>query len=165
MYFSPLLGVRVLPETFRLFGDLRPSPLQDAVGHYYLQEALVAKTPPANAGDLRRRFQPWVERIPCGRAGNPLQYACLETPVDRGAGRTPVHGVAESDTTAVTQHTAHLRKGFPTWLRGKECACQCGRHGFSGWVGKIPWRRRWQPTPVFLPGKSHGQRSLVSFSP
>ena len=35
------------------------------------------------------------------------------------------------------------------------------RHGFSPWVGKIPWRRAWQPTPVFLPGESHGQRSLA----
>ena len=33
------------------------------------------------------------------------------------------------------------------------------------WVGKIPWRRKWQPTPVFLPGKSHGQRSLAGYSP
>ena len=39
------------------------------------------------------------------------------------------------------------------------------RHGFDPWVGKIPWRRAWQPTPVFLPGESHGQRSLVSYSP
>ena len=39
------------------------------------------------------------------------------------------------------------------------------RHGFNPWVGKFPWRRAWQPTPVFLPGKSHGQRSLVSYSP
>ena len=36
---------------------------------------------------------------------------------------------------------------------------------FDLWFGKIPWRRKWQPTPVFLPGKSHGQRSLVGFSP
>ena len=34
-----------------------------------------------------------------------------------------------------------------------------------GWVGKIPWRRKWQPTPVFLPGKSHGQKSLAGYSP
>ena len=39
------------------------------------------------------------------------------------------------------------------------------RHGFNPWVRKIPWRRKWQPTPVFLPGKSHGQRSLVGYSP
>ena len=37
--------------------------------------------------------------------------------------------------------------------------------GFDPWVGKIPWRRKWQPTPVFLPGKSHGQRSLAGYSP
>ena len=36
---------------------------------------------------------------------------------------------------------------------------------FDPWVGKIPWRRKWQPTPVLLPGKSHGQRSLVGYSP
>ena len=36
---------------------------------------------------------------------------------------------------------------------------------FAPWVGKIPWRRKWQPTPVFLPGKYHGQRSLVGYSP
>ena len=42
---------------------------------------------------------------------------------------------------------------------------QYGRPGFYPWVGKIPWRRAWQPTPVFLPGESHGQRSLGSCSP
>ena len=41
----------------------------------------------------------------------------------------------------------------------------CKRGGFYPWVGKIPWRRAWQPTPVFLPGESHGQRSLVGYSP
>ena len=39
------------------------------------------------------------------------------------------------------------------------------RHGFDPWVAKIPWRREWPPTPVFLPGESHGQRSLVGDSP
>jgi len=39
------------------------------------------------------------------------------------------------------------------------------RHGFDPWVGKVPWRRAWQPTPVFLPGDSHGQRSLAGYSP
>ena len=42
---------------------------------------------------------------------------------------------------------------------------KCRKPGFSLWVGKIPWRRKWQPTPVFLPGKSHGRKSLVSYSP
>ena len=42
---------------------------------------------------------------------------------------------------------------------------QCGRLGFYPWVGKIPWRREWQPTPVFLPGQSHAKRSLAGYSP
>ena len=53
--------------------------------------------------------------------------------------------------------------GLPRRLCGKESACQCRRHGFHLWVGKIPWRRKWQPTLVFLPGESHGQRSLVGY--
>ena len=49
-----------------------------------------------------------------------------------------------------------------------QLACQCRRHGrheFDPWTGKIPWKRAWQSTPVFLPGKSHGQRNLVSYRP
>ena len=55
--------------------------------------------------------------------------------------------------------------GFPGGANGKEPACQCRRNGFYLWVEKIPWRRQWQPTPVSLPGESHGQRSLESYSP
>ena len=51
------------------------------------------------------------------------------------------------------------------WLSGKESACQCRRCRFDPSSGKIPWRRKWQPTPVFLPGKSHGQRSLEGLNP
>ena len=46
----------------------------------------------------------------------------------------------------------------------KKPACNAGKPGFDPWVGKIPWRREWQPTPVFLPVKFHGQRSLVGYS-
>ena len=49
-----------------------------------------------------------------------------------------------------------------------ESACQCRRckrHGFDPWVEKIPWSRKWQPIPVFLPGKFHEQRSMVGCSP
>ena len=49
---------------------------------------------------------------------------------------------------------------LPWWLSGKESACRYLRWGFHPWAGKIPRRRKWQPTPVFLPGKFHGQRSL-----
>ena len=54
---------------------------------------------------------------------------------------------------------------LPRWLSGEEPACQSRRHRFDPWVGEIPWRRKWQPTPVFLPGESHGERSLVYYSP
>ena len=50
--------------------------------------------------------------------------------------------------------------------RGAESACQCRRHkrcGFAPWVGKILWSKKWHPAPVFLPGKFHGQRSLVGY--
>ena len=56
-----------------------------------------------------------------------------------------------------------LPRGLPRWLSGKETACQrkrCRRLRFNPWVGKISWRRKWQPIPVLLPGNSRGQRSL-----
>ena len=51
------------------------------------------------------------------------------------------------------------------WLSGKESACQCRKCRFNPWVGKMPWRRKWQTTPVSLPGKSYAQRSLVGYRP
>ena len=54
--------------------------------------------------------------------------------------------------------------GLPRWLAGKESAYQSRRPRFDPRVGKIPWRRQWQPIPVFSPGKSHGQRGLVGYS-
>ena len=56
---------------------------------------------------------------------------------------------------------------LPRQASGKEPTCQCRRHkglGFDPQVRKIPWRRAWQLTPVFLPGESHGQRSLAGYS-
>ena len=57
----------------------------------------------------------------------------------------------------------HL-KGFPGGSDGKASDCNAGDLKFDPWVGKVPWRRKWQPTPVFLPGKSQGQRTLVGCS-
>ena len=57
--------------------------------------------------------------------------------------------------------------GLPGGTSGKESTCQFRRHkrcGFNLLAGKIPWRRKWQPTPVFLPGKFHGKRSLAGYS-
>ena len=57
---------------------------------------------------------------------------------------------------------------LPRWYSGERICLRCRRHkrhGFDPWVRKIPWSRTWQPTPVFLPGKPHGQRTLVAYSP
>ena len=54
--------------------------------------------------------------------------------------------------------------GLPRCLRWSSCP-QRRRPGFNPWVGKIPWRRKWQPPAVFLPGEFHGQKSLVGYSP
>ena len=57
---------------------------------------------------------------------------------------------------------------FPGSPSGRECTCKCRRRkrsGFDPWVRKIPWRRKWQPILVFLPGESHGQRNLEGYSP
>ena len=55
--------------------------------------------------------------------------------------------------------------GLSWWLSGKESACQCRRCGFDPCIGKIPWRKTWESTSLFLPGKFHGERSLADCSP
>ena len=59
---------------------------------------------------------------------------------------------------------AHGRQS-PRWLRWSRVCLQWGRSGFNPWVGKIPWGRKWQPTPAFLPGKSHGWKCLAGYGP
>jgi len=61
-----------------------------------------------------------------------------------------------------------MNKGFPDSTSGKEATCNAGdimTRGLDPWVGKIPGRRKRQATSVFLPGESHGQRSLAGYSP
>ena len=65
------------------------------------------------------------------------------------------------------RNLAEALEGKPAGAHNKESTCRCRTHKrlrFKPWVG-IPWRRAWQPTPVFLPGESNGQRSLVDYSP
>ena len=57
---------------------------------------------------------------------------------------------------------------LPRWRSSKESACQCRRRKrqeINPWVGQISWSRKWQATPTFFPGKSHGQKNLASYSP
>ena len=67
----------------------------------------------------------------------------------------------------ILESLRNLLRGFPGGTSGKESTCQCRRLerlAFDPWVRKIPWRRKWLPTPLFLPRKFHGQRSLVDYS-
>ena len=61
--------------------------------------------------------------------------------------------------------TRTILDGLPRWLSSKESTCLHRRHGFSPRIGKIPWRWKWQPTPVLLLGEPHRQRSLTGYSP
>ena len=61
--------------------------------------------------------------------------------------------------------TEPLGKPHLSWYNGKEFVCQCKRCRFDPWVWEIPWRRKWQPTPAFSPGKSHEQRKMVDYNP
>ena len=62
-------------------------------------------------------------------------------------------------------NTSYPNFWLPQWLSSEESTCQGRRCTFDPWVRKIPWRRRWQPTPAFLPGKAHGLGSLAGYSP
>ena len=76
--------------------------------------------------------------------------------------------VQDSEYYVNLVNTAGQFEGLPRWHSGKESTCQCRRcrrDKFDPWVRKTPWRRKWQPSPVFLPGESHGQRSLTGYSP
>ena len=72
-------------------------------------------------------------------------------------------------TQAIFKNSQALTsQGSPCGGSGKEPACQCRRHKvheFNSWVRKIPLRKAWQPTPVFLRGESHGHKNLVGYSP
>ena len=70
--------------------------------------------------------------------------------------------------TKSQKNSVTIKLWHPGGASDKESTCQCRRHkrwGFDPGAGKIPWRRGWQLTPVFLPGELHGQRSLAGYSP
>ena len=131
------------------------------------------------------KFDPWVGKIPGEGNGTPLQYSCLENPMNGGAWWAAVHGVTKSRTWlsdfTFTFHSHALEKEMAThssalaWRipgMGEPGGLpSMGSHrvghnwsNLAAAVGKIPWSRKWQPTPVFLPGKSHGQRSPAGYS-
>ena len=130
--------------------------------------------------------------------GTPLQYSCLDNPMDGGACQAAVHGVTEGRTrlsnftfTFTFMHWRRKWQPTPVFLpgesqrRGNLVGCclwghtesdttevtqqqqqlmwRRNRHRLDHWVSKIPWRRAWQFTSIFLPGECHGQRSLANY--
>ena len=83
----------------------------------------------------------------------------FHNPLSRAPGR---EGIGEE-----TRSVKSVQRGLPGGASGKILPTNAGdvRLQFDPWVGKISWRRAWQPTPVFLPGESHGQRNLMGYSP
>ena len=74
--------------------------------------------------------------------------------------------LCDAVSTAVLKLTcSKCLVSLPRWLSGKEPACQCRRWSLDPWIRKILWTRKWKPTLIVLPGKSHGQRSLAGYSP
>ena len=186
----------------------------------------MAKNPPASAGDAGDvGWIPGLEGSPGGGNGNPLQYSCLDNPMDRGAWRVTGQGVTQtwpqlSDWAKRTPrrrgpyhweqlkaHFNRLKQKFftrdvnsrkkiklrsvhysqsPAWhgpeRQWTQLSSMGSSHAHLSIVQQVSlepkemddiirvlyivcWRRKWQPTPVFLPGESQGQRSLVGCCP
>ena len=108
-----------------------------------------------------------TSHLQCGRPGFDPRFGKI--PWGRERLPTPVfwpgefHGLYSPwgrKETRLSNFHFHFKR--PWWLRWYSVCLQCRRPGFDLWVRKIPWRRKWQPTPVLLPGESHGWRSLQS---
>ena len=101
------------------------------------------------AEDIKKRWQEYTEDLYKKDLHDPDNHDGMITHLEPDILECEVKWALESITT----NKASGGDGIP------------GRPGFDPWVGKIPWRRKWQPTPILLPGESHGWRSLVSYSP
>ena len=111
-------------------------------------------------GILQAQIQEWVV-IPCSRRSS---WSRDQTWVSCTEGRfftTEPPGKPQFDNKPEIKRNIK----FPGGSDSKESVCNAGDLGFNPWFGKMPWRREWQPTPIFLPGEFHGQGSLVDCSP
>ena len=123
-----------------------------------------------------------LQRPPLSSHSILLLSSCTENQVMREGGKVLDEKVSRKHRCAVTfkpnpatsvtvtpvDTSCKSYFSIPKWHSGKESSCPCRRHKrcrFDPWAGKVPWRRKWQPTPVFLPGKFRGQKSLVGYSP
>ena len=98
-----------------------------------------------------------------GSLGRPDSKSCRCLGVWGGNTWAPVFSVEKKEKNSTCIMFCRIVLNINCYIDSdaKESACQCRRLGFNPWVRKIPWRRKWQPTPVFLPEEFHGQRSLV----
>ena len=120
----------------------------------YAWASLVAQLVKNSPAMQETGFDPWVGKIPWRRER-------LPTPVFWPG---EFHGLQ----SVALKESANVEDGPPRGLTGKEPISQCRRrkrHRLDPWVEKIPWRRKWQPIPVLLPGELHKQRSLAGYSP
>ena len=128
--------------------------------------ALVVKNPPANAADATDMS--WLSGSGKSTGEEKATHSCIlawritltEEP-DR------LLSIGSYRVRHNWSDSVYIDILFSRWLSGKESTCQYKRHkrhGFDPWVGKITWRRKWKSVPVFLPGKSHRQRSPASYS-
>ena len=115
----------------------------------------------------RLRVDPWVRRILWRRAWQPSPVLLpRESHGQRSLAGYRLCSCKESDTTEQLSTAQHKHSmDFPGGASGGESACQCRNWRFNPWVGKIPKRKTQQPTAVLLPRESHGQGSLVGYSP
>ena len=107
----------------------------------------------------------------CTHGWHPGESHSLSQPQAHPTHPTEVPAGREASSACEQDHRdllflhSHIKYGLPWWLSGKESLCQCRRCRFHPRVGKIPWSRKWPLTLIFLPGKSHGRRSLAGYTP
>ena len=117
--------------------------------------------------DMNNRLVPNRKGVPQGCILSPCLFNVYAEYIMRNAGLEE----AEARIKIARRNINNLRYADDTTLMAeseeelKSICLQYGRPEFDLWVRNIPWRRKWQPTPVFLPGKFHGWRSLVGCSP
>ena len=125
-------------------------------------------------GELFGSVQLWVVRLRMRGAHPPSAPEAPMVGEPREIGRESLNGHSACHTMLCSAEgpgvwcLLALTQGIPRWCFSEESACQCRRckrSGFDPWVRKIPWRRKWQPTPAFLPRKSQGQSSLAGCCP
>ena len=101
-------------------------------------------------------------RLPLKEVSPPINSSIQRRLNESISDKDNVERIFSRKTDQTTPKTFPNSVGLPWWLSSRELDCQ---YRISPWVGKIPWRRKWQPTPVFLSGKFHAQRRLVDYNP